>query len=319
MKKRSYELDVDAPENEKFNPGNIPEVTAIQQEIDSADTFEDAYKIFAKFTGNRNADVTYAKLRDKGVVSPDLVLFKNKLKHMARQVWDYPELRGTISDLRVMDSRKNYHMGVNQTSGGRNASNIHYNAYRDRSGAEGEQMRQEEAEEIRENNLWNGDFDHNGNHELGHLLGYNMAKRNDTEQEAADSNERAETENDIIKEVMLNRGILTPQQKKQIKYYRSNGKHQGSFGKLNHYKGQIDFRGSEAFKGNAITSEYGKEAPFEFFAETFADTYTHGTNAKRTSIEVVKEYEKRQKELQKAKNTYNQSNWFMKLFRRKVG
>ena len=108
------------------------------------------------------------------------------------------------------------------------------------------------------------------------------------------------------------------EQTKGIKYHRSTGIHKGSFGKLKLYKGQIDFRNSEAFKDNAITSEYGKEAPFEFFAETFADTYTHGTNAKRTSIEVVKEYEKRQKELQKAKYNYNQSNWFMKLFRKKV-
>ena len=30
------------------------------------------------------------------------------------------------------------------------------------------------------------------------------------------------------------------------------------------------------------------------------------------------EYEKRQKALQQAKYKYNQSNWFMKLFRKKV-
>ena len=61
------------------------------------------------------------------------------------------------------------------------------------------------------------------------------------------------------------------EQTKGIKYHRSTGIHKGSFGKLKLYKGQIDFRNSEAFKDNAITSEYGKEAPFEFFAETFAD------------------------------------------------
>ena len=145
-----------------------------------------------------------------------------------------------------------------------------------------------------------------------------MAKRNDSKEEAADSNEKAETENDIIKEVLLNRDILTPEQKGQIKYHRSEGYGEGKYSKLKHYKGQIDLKGSPALEGTKITSNYGKSAVYEFFAETFADTYNHGTNAKRTSKEVVKEYEKRQKALQRAKYHYNQSNWFMKLFRKKV-
>ena len=318
VNKRSYELNVDDPEADKFNPGNIPEVAAIQNEIDNAATFEEAYKIFAKFTGNPNSTIEYQKERDKGVVSPDLELFKNKLKHMSRQVWDYPELRNTIGNLLVADSTVKSHMGVSHTSGGMQKSDVYYNAYHDRSGAEGEQERQEEAADIEATGEWNGDFDHNGNHELGHLLGFNMAMRNDSKDEAADSNEKAETENDIIKEVLLNRDILTPEQKGQIKYYRSEGYGEGKYSKLKHYKGQIDLKGSPALEGTKITSNYGKSAVYEFFAETFADTYNHGTNAKRTSQEVVKEYEKRQKELQKAKYKYNQSNWFMKLFRKKV-
>ncbi|MBQ6517240.1 MAG: hypothetical protein IJI14_00885 [Anaerolineaceae bacterium] len=54
------------------------------------------------------------------------------------------------------------------------------------------------------------------------------------------------------------------------------------------------------------------------FAETFGDVYTHGKQAKQFSIATVKEYEKRQKKLQRMKYQYNQSNWFMKLFRKKI-
>ena len=319
VNKRSYELNVDDPEADKFNPGNIPEVAAIQQEIDNAGTFEEAYQIFAKFTGNGKATIEYEKPKqDKGVVSPDLVLFKNKLKHMSRQVWDYPELRNTIGNLLIADSKVKSHMGVQHTSGGMQKTDVYYNAYHDRSGDEGEKERRDEMAKIVENGEWNGDFDHNGNHELGHLLAFNMAKRRDSKKEAADSNERAETENDIVKEVLLNQDILTPQQKKQIKYYKSDGYGEGKYSMLKHYKGQVDLKGSPALKGTEITSNYGKSAVYEFFAETFADTYNHGANAKRTSKAVVMEYEKRQKDLQRAKYEYNQSNWFMKLFRKKV-
>ncbi len=316
--KRSYDLNVEDPEANKFNPGNIPEVAAIQQEIDNAGTFQEAYKIFAKFTGNKNATIEYKKPDQDKDVTPDLELFKKKLKHMSRQVWDYPELRKTIGNLMIMDSTKDYHMGVQHTSGGMQKSDIQYNAFRDRSGPEGEQMRRDEQKKNEETGEFNTDFDHHGNHELGHLLGFNMAKRSGSINEAEDSNEKAETENDIIKEVLLNRDILTPQQKKQIKYHTSEGYGEGKYEKLKHYKGQIDLKGSPALEGNKITSNYGKSVVFEFFAETFGDTYTHGTNAKRASIEVVKEYEKRQKALQRAKYNYNQSNWFMKLFRKKV-
>ena len=237
---------------------------------------------------------------------------------MSRQVWDYPELRNTIGNLLIADSTVKSHMGVKRTSGGRQKTDVYYNAYHDRSGEEGEEERQNEWAGIQAADEWNGDFDHNGNHELGHLLAHNMPMRNDTREEGEDSSKRHETENDIIKEVLLNRDILTPQQKMGIKYHSSEGYDKGKYSRLKHYSGEIDLRGSPALRGSGITSDYGKSATNEFFAETFADTYNHGTNAKRTSQEVVKEYEKRQKALQRAKYKYNQSNWFMKLFRKKV-
>ena len=137
---------------------------------------------------------------------------------MSRQVWDYPELRQKIGNLMIMDSASKAHMGMEHTSGGTQQSDVYYSAYHDRAGEEGELDRAQEWAEIQETGEWNGDFDHNGNHELGHLLAFNMPMRNENAREAEDSEKKSETENDIIKEVLLNRDILTPQQKKKIKY-----------------------------------------------------------------------------------------------------
>jgi hypothetical protein len=145
-----------------------------------------------------------------------------------------------------------------------------------------------------------------------------MPRRNGSEEEAEDSTSKHEIEDDIVKEVLMNKDILTPQQKKQIKFYKSSGNGQGKYERIPHQKGQLDLQGSPALAGNDITSNYGKSASFEFFAETFGDVYAHGKQAKRASIETVREYEKRQKALQRAKYKYNQSNFFMKWFRKKV-
>lgn len=250
------------------------------------------------------------------VTSPNMVLFKNKLKHMARQVWEYPELRQKIGNLTIFDSGRKANMGTTSTNGGRNTSSIYYNAYYERAGEEAEQIRQKEDAEFMQAGEWNADRDHFGNHELGHVLGTSMPKRNGSEAEASDSTSKHEMEDDIVKEVLMNRDILTPQQKKQIKFYKSSGKGKGKYERLMHQKGQLDLQGSPSLAGNDITSNYGKSASFEFFAETFGDVYTHGKQAKRASIETVKEYEKRQKALQRAKYKYNQSNSIMKWIRK---
>ena len=319
VNKRAYDFDSRDPEADEFNPGNIPEVRMIQDEIDAAGTWQYAYKVFARFTGAPDdVGITYQNKKEKGEFGPDMKLFKKKLKHMARQVWEYPELRGTIGDLRIFDSSFDAKMGTVPTYGGREPSRIYYSSYYDRPGEEAEAKRRADDAEREATGEWNGDRDHNGNHELGHILASNMPMRNGSQKEAEDSNMRNELETDIVKEVLLNRDILTDEQKSQIKYYQSDGHGEGKYARLKHYKGQLDLMGSAPLNDRRITSHYGQYAANEFFAETFADVYTHGQQAKRTSIETVKEYEKRQKALQRAKYKYNQSNWFMKLFRKKV-
>ena len=154
--------------------------------------------------------------------------------------------------------------------------------------------------------------------------------------------------------MLLNQNVLSRKQKRGVKFYNRDGKNyldeRGMVippdklaqisrkreadlkaGKVKkddpikeilktkkYYKGQLDTTNSSTLQNRKITSGYGSSSATEMFAETFGDVYTHGAAAKPVSIATVKEYEKRMKEQQRMKFKYNQSNWFMKLFRTKV-
>ena len=263
MSKRSYQYADEGGEAASFNPGNIPEVAKIQQEIDNAETLQDAYKAFAKFTGNKDADVDYMRETDEGTFTPDLVLVKNKLKNMARMVWDYPELRGTVGNLKVMKTDMKEKMGTVATLGGRKKSPLYYNVYKDREGEDAE-MERRQAERFRDAQQdWNGDWDHAGNHELGHILGSTLVADNSSRESAKKANDRHETENDILKEVLLNGNILTPKQKKGIKFFKKNGKYKSSYGNdIEYTKGEMDTMHSPVLNDRSITSNYGRNAAF---------------------------------------------------------
>ena len=353
--KRSYELSPEEENVDTFNPGNIPELKKIQDEIDAAKTLDDTYAAFAKFTGNRKGKVEFTEKakQDNEKYQVDLDLTKKKLKHIARQVWDYPELRNKIGNMKIEDVKEKSRMAATATFGGYKPSTIYYNAYSDRLGESGEQEREADRRRVLEDKYLNSDLDHLGNHELGHVLGSSLVTPGAGRAEALEQNKIHKTENDILKEVMLKQNVLTEDQKKNINFYSKNGvyyiddkggvispnkvkelqqqhlaaiksgtkkegdKIDGIADTKKYYKGQIDTAHSKTLENRNITSAYGASAAHEMFAETFGDVYTHGENAKKFSIATVKEYEKRQKELQRMKYKYNQSNWFMKLFRKK--
>ena len=319
--KRAYDFKESKNDSspEALNPGNIPEVAAVQQEIDEAGSLEEAYKAFARFTGNKKGEVQYINEADKDVYNVDLGLAKLKLKNMARMVWDYPELRNLIGSLRVQDKDWQANMAVNPTGGGWKKTAIQYNAFRDREGPEGEAFRQADNKYRAEHNHWNANRHHLGNHELGHVLGSSLVSPNSDYEAGQKENSRYQTENDIIKEVFLKGDVLTPVEKKQILIYKKDGTHPDLVGNsVKDYKNNVNVRESLPFRDPRITSYYGGTSAGEFFAETFGDIYTHGSNAKKASIATVKEYEKRQKERQLAIYKYNQSVWYKKLFRKKI-
>ena len=62
------------------------------------------------------------------------------------------------------------------------------------------------------------------------------------------------------------------------------------------------------------TSGYGATNAQEFFAEAVADVYTNGDKARKTSVALVREYEKRQKILTRKKFFKKKAGIFRRLW-----
>ena len=84
--------------------------------------------------------------------------------------------------------------------------------------------------------------------------------------------------------------VMSKEEFKKLKRFKENDS------KKEHLRGQLDLKGSNLYK-KGHTSRYGQKNATEFFAEAFADVYTHGKNARPASIAVVQEYESRYKEM----------------------
>ncbi len=292
--KRAYDTEMPVDENDLkvFNPNNTPELAKIQKEIDGAANAPAAYRIFAAYTGNMDAQYL-----DPFRSDVDVSLFKKKLKHMTRVVYDYPELRGNIGDMRTMDPKSTAAMEEKGAAGGFYKIDFGYNAYMDRKGAEGEAERAKKQSANRAKKQLNApNYHFAGTHEMGHGLASLLPNKGDKMKNMVEQASGV-NEDDIIKTVIKNTDVMTEEQKKNIKYYSNDQKIRG---KITVRKGQIDTENSMFFENN-LTSRYGRRAPEEFFAESFHDVYANGKNAKPMSKEIVKEYERRQTKLTEEK------------------
>lgn len=306
--KRAYDTEMpgNGKEGNVFNPNNIPELAKIQNEIDGAQDPQTAYRIFAAYTGNPAGNY-----KDAYGQAPDIALFKKKLKHMTRVIYDYPELRNNIGDMKTIKPQSTQVMSEEGSVGGRDKIEFAYNANMDRSGEEGEAERAKNLEEDLKKRRYNApNTDFAGTHEMGHGLASLLPNSGDRMQDTMDQN-TGKYEDEIIKTVIKNTDVLTEDQKKQVKYYKENQKIRGVLPVL---KGQIDTENSKFFQNNQ-TSRYGRTAPVEFFAESFHDVYANGKNAKPMSKEIVKEYERRQTKLTEKKFNKKKKRGLFRRFR----
>ena len=104
--KRAWELDNHSKDNDEkmvFNPTKDPELEDVQRRIDEARDAKAAYKVFSAFTGNAKGAFKDTAGTAKNL---DVNMLKKKLKHMARVVVDYPELRGNIGNMTTMEKTK---------------------------------------------------------------------------------------------------------------------------------------------------------------------------------------------------------------------
>ena len=299
--KQIYEMTEEDRKKNHFNPGNVREVAEIQWKIDHAKTPMEAWGLFAVFSGNNNSQMlkitgkdahgndTYAPGWDVGIV--DLKLFKNKLKNMARMVYDYPALAGRIGDLMEIEPNSGTNMYATRDAR-KQKSDIGYNAGRDRRGPDADRER---ANDWANNDGWSiAEPEFTGNHELGHVLNNVLV-----DYDMNDLDYRI-TADQMIKDVLNNNRKLFKASK--IKTFTDQAdrmnKPQWLMDELGldpgdslpssrwHKPGQINM-GASGFSGK-LTSEYGTTNAAEFFAEAFKDVYAHGNKAKPMSIAFVK-------------------------------
>jgi len=339
-RKNTRAYDVQAGENGlvDFNPNQLPELTKVQDAIDNARTPEQAYNIFTTYTGNPGG-----RFKDKfKSVKVDMTLFRNKLKHMARVVTDYPELKHSIGSMNVIDPNSNALMSTIGTRGGSQLATFEYNKKTDAEGIWGDLERGIDDEKNKKDHFHISPRDYHGTHELGHVMASTLIKsdgeraklyQNTTLQERmdrrvngqdmpefnkeagrpltniADEEQYGLPENDMLETVLAkdNNRLMLQNNMDSLKSYGRNA----AFSSSKMYKGQI-YTPSLYKKG--MTSKYGGKHASELFAEAVADVYSHGSGAKDLSKELVKEYENRQKKKVRDEFNHNRKSWWRRLF-----
>jgi len=286
--KRPWEMTKENLQANRFNPGGVDEITAVHAELDQAKTPAEAYRIFGRFAGNDEAQLLAEDQQTSwNRQDVDMDRFRNRLKNMARMVHDYPELKGMIGDMSEYH-KKGASMAASPTLGGSERSNLLYNPIIDSTT---DSRRLDGSYDKSALDLTGTDLSYSGNHELGHVLN-TLLPPSQTDQQldfAEDDWHYSILSDALLKKVLGTRGVLSRQQRKGLKYHQKDDEEAG------HLKNQVDLEASGlAEKG--VTSRYGQTDANEFFAEAFADVYAHGTDARKASIELVKNYERLMKQ-----------------------
>lgn len=305
--KRAYEFSAEEIRNGQYNPQNDASVQNGLEAIDRAATAKDAYLAFIEYTGiqltprqrqDNSFYINFARNMNHEIVDVNVAPLKVKLKNMVRQVRDYPELRKKIGAMTIRWNEKddigNDTWGAPMTTvpspGMSEKAGIYYDAYMDRKG-------NEQVLQYINKHLSIGSVESIGNHELGHVLGSSL-------DEDHDQLKKHTAENSILKTVMAK---LRPGE--QLPLIQNDGTN--SEGEKI-YKGEVNTEDA-MFEG--LTSIRGQAKPGELFAESFHDVYTKGADAKPLSIEVVKEYEKRQIQKQRGNFRKKDRNAFTRFSR----
>lgn len=190
-------------------------------------------------------------------------------------------------------------MSVTTTPEASEKATVIYDAFIDRDSQEAEEIRQKANAQLSESI---GNLNNLGNHELGHIL-------ESTLNPTVEDQHKDVGANDILQTVLPN--VLTQDELNQVQYNQQDGK--GTHD-ISLFQGQINTE-SPIFEEKKMSSPYGRSSPKEWFAEAFHDVYTKGADAQPISIEIVKEYEKRQKAKQIASFRKKERGWFTRAKR----
>ena len=339
--KRAYEIQADENGRISYNPNNVKELGKVQEAIDHAESVEQAYNIFAAYTGNPGGRF---KDRYKNI-KVDIQLFRNKLKNMARVVTDYPELKHMIGDMTTVDPKTDALMSTIGTRGGKREATFEYNKKEDREGPQFDQARalEDEAQKKAKVPFHSSPRDYHGTHEMGHVLAsflvessgerearfrntHSTRRINDMLEKKEPLNYRLMDSRPLTNQIMeeqyelpendMLESVLANNDGAMLKKYklRPMGYMQNATVKNHHFlKGMVAVNHDQYQKSGA-TSEYGSYSAGEMFAEAVADVYAHGKQARAMSIELVKEYEKRGKDKAREKYNENKKSWWRRFF-----
>lgn len=167
----------------------------------------------------------------------------------------------------------------------------------------------------REDKTQAGNDDFAGVHEMGHVMATTLIDGN--YREASRQYNYSVPENEILDTVLSNREIMPEEDYKNLKRYSKAEADKDNQKKFKNrdliLPGAIKVNKNMLYS-DGYTSGYGAKDAQEFFAEAVADVYTNGDKARKTSIGVVKEYEKRQKILTRKKFFKKKAGIFRRLW-----
>ena len=337
-RKNTRAYNVEAGDNGlvDFNPNQIPELKKVQDAIDNAPNIESAYSIFAAYTGNNSGSF----IDNYKNIKVDMKIFRSKLKHMARVVTDYPELKGQIGDMTVLDPNDNALMSTIGTRGGQRQAQFFYDKQSDREGIWGDLERDISEEQNKKDNFHSSPQEYHGTHEMGHVLSsllieesgireglyerttlnerlkklYNKAPLPDNYKAPNGrlTNKIREEEAGLPENAILE-SALTNNKARIMRHYGTDNF--TLYKRTQELNDQIYMKGLIATQrlGKNMTSGYGSRNVSEMFAEAVADVYSHGKSARPMSRELVKEYENRQKKNVRDKFNHNKKSWWKRL------
>ena len=272
---RAYDFAEKDVDKDEFNPGHDDELKQVQKEIDDAGTPVLAFNALVKYAGNEESRLLKSdKETDWDVAGVILKRFKSKLKLMARMIHDYPELAGRIGDM--VEIPQEDEETVMSTTGavGNGIANFKYNARFDMNEAEGNHVRPQSGTD---------ESTYAGTHELGHVLESLLV---DNDYNKIENWNNHIVSGNILKEVLNKDDVMSPKQRRKLVYHKKT--------RNGHVGGQINTTASKLDK-KGLTTEYGATNASETFAEAFSDVYQYGKNARKASIEIVKNYERKAK------------------------
>ena len=303
QQKKAWEFDDEDFARNVYNPGEHDDVAAIQKKIDKAKNPSSAFDALAGFAGmpTKTDGTSYLNGTKENIKQINLERFKARMKNMARMMHDYPELKPLIKDMDV----RGYDGGTTMSTKPRDGFTKNFEGMNIYYYAENGHPQAYDPE-------YNAaDRRYSGVHELGHALGYHLAglkKQKDTGKYSLDDSEiRFNTmPSTMLKKVI--RKVVDPSKWGLFRNNEVNNKQkykQLDLTKKKQRKGKLSRAGNEvnlyrsadekAF-GSEFTSGYARSKSgdaHEFFAEAFADVYAHGKKARKASIVLVQEYERR--------------------------